>query len=122
VATQDFSESSDCRWIVHLPNNYSFTSNSRPETRQEIKTAGTPFPTREEIAGLAYVYWEERGKPLGSGEEDWFKAEWALLLRQRPGKAQVNTARRLRSALMELQLDASSNTAVGEGEAYVASP
>jgi Protein of unknown function (DUF2934) len=27
------------------------------------------------IAQLAFSYWEKRGRPLGSPEEDWFRAE-----------------------------------------------
>jgi hypothetical protein len=30
---------------------------------------------REEIARLAYSYWQTRGCPIGSPEEDWFRAE-----------------------------------------------
>ncbi len=33
---------------------------------------GQPDPR---IAALAYAYWEERGHPDGSPEEDWFRAE-----------------------------------------------
>jgi Protein of unknown function (DUF2934) len=29
----------------------------------------------EQIEKLAYRFWEERGRPFGSSEEDWFKAE-----------------------------------------------
>lgn len=32
----------------------------------------------EEIARLAYSYWEARGCPHGSPEEDWFRAERGL--------------------------------------------
>lgn len=28
-----------------------------------------------EVEKLAYRFWEERGRPFGSSEEDWFKAE-----------------------------------------------
>lgn len=28
----------------------------------------------KEIAMLAYYYWEERGRPLGSPEVDWYRA------------------------------------------------
>lgn len=28
-----------------------------------------------DIEQLAYQFWEERGRPLGSPDEDWFKAE-----------------------------------------------
>lgn len=42
-----------------------------------------PDPSTEEadqraIERLAYAYWEERGCPEGSGEEDWLRAEKAL--------------------------------------------
>jgi len=33
----------------------------------------------EDIARLAYSYWETRGCPFGSPEEDWFRAEMELL-------------------------------------------
>jgi hypothetical protein len=29
----------------------------------------------EQIEKLAYQLWEERGRPLGSPEDDWFRAE-----------------------------------------------
>ena len=29
----------------------------------------------EKTALLAYWYWEERGRPMGSSQEDWFRAE-----------------------------------------------
>ena len=32
----------------------------------------------EEIAQLAYSYWQARGCPLGSSQEDWFRAESEL--------------------------------------------
>ena len=31
-----------------------------------------------QIEKLAYQFWEERGRPLGSSEEDWFRAEREL--------------------------------------------
>jgi hypothetical protein len=31
--------------------------------------------TREDIARLAYAFWEERGGQGGSPDEDWFRAE-----------------------------------------------
>ena len=34
--------------------------------------------TAEEIARLAYHYWQARGCPGGSPEEDWFRAEHDL--------------------------------------------
>ena len=35
-------------------------------------------PTHEEIARLAYSYWEARGCGGGSPSEDWFRAERVL--------------------------------------------
>jgi hypothetical protein len=35
-------------------------------------------PTHDEIAALAYSYWEFRGKRGGSQLEDWFRAEREL--------------------------------------------
>jgi hypothetical protein len=35
-------------------------------------------PTHEEIARLAYSYWEARGRRDGSPLEDWFRAERVL--------------------------------------------
>jgi hypothetical protein len=35
-------------------------------------------PTHDEIARMAYSYWEARGCQDGSPSEDWFRAERAL--------------------------------------------
>ena len=35
-------------------------------------------PAHDEIAALAAQYWEERGRPEGSPESDWFRAEHTL--------------------------------------------
>ena len=31
-----------------------------------------------QVEKLSYQFWEERGRPLGSPEEDWFRAEREL--------------------------------------------
>ena len=49
-----------------------------PETSVE---STEPRPLHEQIASLAYALWQERGYPEGSPEEDWFRAEQALLAR-----------------------------------------
>lgn len=36
------------------------------------------IPTYEEIARLAEQYWNERGRPYGSPEVDWLRAEQTL--------------------------------------------
>ena len=37
-----------------------------------------PVLEHEEIARLAYSYWEARGSSPGSAEEDWYRAEEEL--------------------------------------------
>jgi hypothetical protein len=47
-------------------------------------------PSEEQIAALAYSYWEARGNQGGSSEEDWFRAEKELRERQsQPGTATI---------------------------------
>ena len=36
------------------------------------------IPTHDEIARLAYSYWEARGRQHGSAAEDWLRAEREL--------------------------------------------
>jgi len=48
-----------------------------------------PQPAHEQIASLAYASWQERGYPEGSPEEDWFRAEQALLARSGAWRATV---------------------------------
>lgn len=40
--------------------------------------AATAASERDHVAELAYTLWESRGCPIGSPEEDWFKAEQEL--------------------------------------------
>jgi hypothetical protein len=37
--------------------------------------ASLPSPGHEDIAKLAYSYWQARGCPYGLPEEDWLRAE-----------------------------------------------
>ena len=53
--------------------------------QKHARPAESPQPTSEQIAKLAYSYWEARGCQGGSAEEDWFRAQRELL-------AQLNTA------------------------------
>ena len=55
---------------------------SSPATKVTKTPAGKPSveaepapPEHEEIALLAYMYWEARGRPADSPEEDWLRAE-----------------------------------------------
>lgn len=38
-----------------------------------------PVPTHEEIAALAYSYWEAGGRRHGSALDDWLRAERELI-------------------------------------------
>jgi Protein of unknown function (DUF2934) len=52
------------------------TSNDGTEiTTEETTAMDSNF---NEVAALAYRLWNERGCPLGSPEEDWFRAEQEL--------------------------------------------
>jgi hypothetical protein len=50
--------------------------------RQEDALADNGLQLRhEEIQVLAYHFWEQRGRPIGTPEIDWFRAEDELLVR-----------------------------------------
>lgn len=49
---------------------------AKPQKRVAKKRAATP--SHHEIATLAEKYWAERGRPQGSPEEDWLRAEREL--------------------------------------------
>ena len=51
------------------------TKSRKPSTK---KKAVAP-PSHTDIALLAEKYWEERGRPNGSPELDWLRAEQELL-------------------------------------------
>ena len=50
------------------------SANQRPES--------PAMPSENDIALLAYQLWTARGCPIGSPEEDWFRAEQELKSRQ----------------------------------------
>jgi len=53
----------------------------QPERERKLPAAVRPA-TREEIAALAYSYWQARGCQGGSPVEDWLRAERELRERQ----------------------------------------
>jgi len=58
-----------------MPHFYGTThSRERRELRPARNVIRTE-PPHEEIARLAYSYWEARGCPHGSSLEDWLRAE-----------------------------------------------
>jgi hypothetical protein len=64
------------------PSTFAPEPEIAPEIALPQAVASTPEyqPTREEIAKLAFLYWEARGCQGGSPEEDWLRAERELLL------------------------------------------
>lgn len=49
-----------------------------PAVLDKPKTPVVAQPDGESVAELAYRYWQERGCPIGSPEEDWYRAEREL--------------------------------------------
>ena len=54
------------------------TSRSIQREDAEPEPIIEPAVDQEAIARLAYSFWEGRGGPEGTSEEDWFKAEAEL--------------------------------------------
>jgi hypothetical protein len=55
---------------------------ARTRTRKASLSDPEPVPymlTDEEIAQRAYALWESRGRPIGSQDEDWYRAKEELL-------------------------------------------
>jgi Protein of unknown function (DUF2934) len=54
----------------------STNHHSDADTRLTEHDGAEPLPSlSDQIALRAYAYWEARGGPLGSPEEDWLRAE-----------------------------------------------
>lgn len=49
-----------------------------PDASESEGLASVKPPDPEQVAALAHQYWQERGCPSGSPDEDWFRAERAL--------------------------------------------
>ncbi len=57
----------------------STVAKTRTELSQTSARMDASEPDHEQArAILAYRFWQERGCPIGSPEEDWFRAEQAL--------------------------------------------
>lgn len=60
---------------VEAPNG---TAKRRKPAAKKQTTVIAAAPSREEIARLAEKFWAERGRPEGSPEQDWLRAEQEL--------------------------------------------
>ena len=64
----------------------AFPPSSMAQTTATLSAdSSATYPTFEEIAQLAYSYWEARGYQGGSPEEDWLRAENELSLAKTAG-------------------------------------
>ena len=70
---------------LHAAAPAETTVVSQPDiaNSQVADGAATYEPSHEEIAAVAYLYWEARGGQGGSAEEDWLRAEQELRVRTR---------------------------------------
>ena len=81
------------------PAKISAVTETLTEPPQRPDRTSTSEPeNREEIALRAYHLWQERGCPIGSPEEDWFRAEEELRRRKSTFKVVKDRRRRLPTA------------------------
>jgi DUF2934 family protein len=62
----------------HSPTKTEMLGGKPPATGPEGARSADQKPAHEEIARLAYLYWEARGRQGGCPEEDWLRAEQEL--------------------------------------------
>lgn len=56
-------------------------------TNLEIEKTREEETEHARTAELAYRFWEERGCPVGSPDEDWYRAEEEIRVGERPVRA-----------------------------------
>ena len=61
-----------------MPVKKTVKSPAKPKASKPAAKKTAAAPTREEITQLAERYWMERGRPEGSPEMDWSRAEREL--------------------------------------------
>ncbi|MGE5488127.1 MAG: DUF2934 domain-containing protein [bacterium] len=67
---------------INESGDAAISQASKPSDITPELTPFDPVAEREEIARLAYAYYEARGGKGGSAEEDWFRAEQELRRRR----------------------------------------
>ena len=68
------------------------------ETVPSNQSNNRTTPDQTEIAAAAYCLWQERGCPIGSDHEDWFRAE-GLTTRNKGPSSEVQQDHSLESGL-----------------------
>ena len=61
-----------------MPYEATLTTPEPNAVRRPKNTVQTNTPDPDEIRTLAYQHWIQRGRPFGSPENDWFRAEQEL--------------------------------------------
>ena len=89
VAPARRKTTSRTRKHVVAPETPATPAAAEPEIAvpNAVEEAPVYQPRREEVAELAYLYWEARGYQGGCPEEDWLRAEEELRLRVRANSA-----------------------------------
>ena len=54
---------------------------SRTNPGNAVSESANHAPSDDEIALKAYALWEDRGRPMGSPDEDWFRAKNELTMK-----------------------------------------
>lgn len=72
------------RSVEPAENIVANVSEPAPAPAEMPAVAVASEPSRDEIAQLAYSFWEARGFQGGSPEEDWQRAEQQLRVRRSP--------------------------------------
>ena len=57
------------------PSKRTSKSVKASEAARSVDINGHSVVSKEDVERRAYTLWEERGRPLGSPEEDWYKAK-----------------------------------------------
>jgi hypothetical protein len=68
--------------LEHHEGASNVTKKTESQTSQTKDIVRDDLPSHEEIAALAYIYWEARSYRVGSPEEDWLRAEQEISDRQ----------------------------------------
>ena len=63
-----------------VPVSAALVADAQPVVQNAGSHQGAPG--YHEIAALAHTLWEQRGRPHGGHEDDWFRAEQQLLTRR----------------------------------------
>jgi hypothetical protein len=61
-----------------MSNDAATTMPERSTVSESVQTTATVSPTESEMAAVAYRLWQDNGCPVGSDQEDWFRAEAML--------------------------------------------